>query len=78
MNLPIGATWEAIAKIWHNERSTFVAAMVIMLLFVWYIVYSFLQALETKDQRFTESLDKVSNALRENTQVMLELKPTIK
>ncbi len=78
VNLPIEQAWEAISKIWHNERTTFIWAMVIMLLFVWYIVFSFLQALETKDQRFTQSLDKVSDALRDNTQVMLELKSTIK
>lgn len=45
-----------------------------MLIFVCFLVITFLSALETKDARFTSSLDKVTEALNRNTEAMIELK----
>lgn len=74
MALPIEEAGNAIAKIWHNERTTFVWVMFAMLIFVCFLVITFLNALETKDARFTSSLDKVTEALNRNTEAMIELK----
>jgi len=85
----IDSTWNALEKAWKNDRTLFIGAMIVILIFVGFLIYSssssmkdsqtaFLNAMATRDDKMTESLDRVTTALNKNTEVMIEVKTRIK
>lgn len=85
----IDASGNALEKAWKNDRTLFIGSMIVILIFVWFLIYSssssmkdsqsaFLNAMEKRDDKMTESLDRVTTALNKNTEVMIEIKTRIK
>lgn len=85
----INASGNALEKAWKNDRTLFIGSMIVILIFVWFLIWSssssmrdsqtaFLNAMEKRDDKMTESLDRVTSALNKNTEVMIEVKTRIK
>lgn len=85
----INASGNALEKAWKNDRTLFIGSMIVILIFVWFLIWSgsvsmkdsqsaFLNAMEKRDDKMTDSLDRVTNALNKNTEVMIEVKTRIK
>ncbi len=85
----IETSWITIQKIWQSERTLFVWIMICVLLFVWFVIRewnigqkearnAFLQSMEKRDDKMEMSLDKMTNALSRNTEIMIKLDSKIK
>lgn len=85
----IEAGGDALEKAWRNDRTLFIGAMIVILVFVGVLMWqsstsmrdsqtAFLSAMATRDDKMTDALDRVTNALNKNTEVMIEVKTRIK
>lgn len=83
------ATSDIVWKISSSERWLFIGVMLLFLIFSWYFMYqgnesqkeqrnAFLISMEKRDDKTIESINRVTDALNRNTEVMLEVKNRIK
>ena len=80
---------EIIGKISSSERGLFVGVMIAFLIFSGFFMWqsnesqreqrdAFLASMEKRDDKTIESINRVTDALNKNTEVMLEVKNRIK
>ena len=85
----IESSGDAIEKIGKSESTLFIGIMFWLLIFVWFLVWNswatnreqrdaFLNAMEKRDDKVQSSLNKLTDALNKNTEVMVELRANIK
>lgn len=88
-NEVIESSWDAIQKIGSSERTLFVGIMISVLVFVGFLVWnsstsqseqreSFLSAMDKRDEKISTAIEKMSDALDKNTEVMNDLRAKIK
>jgi len=85
----INETGSAVTKIGATERTLFVWVMIAFLMFSGFFMWlssesqreqrdTFLNSMDRRDDKMSESLNKVTDALNKNTEVMIEIKSRIK
>lgn len=81
--------WEGIKKIWSSPLTIVAWSLVwLILLCIFFVRISidsqkeqrdaFLKAMDTKDTKTNQTLDRMTDALNKNTEVMIELKTRLK
>ncbi len=79
---------EAIEKFWKNDRTLFISVVVIFLLLMVFLVWnstlsmkeqreSFLQQMDRSDDKIIDSMNRMSDALTRNSEIMYDLKDAI-
>ncbi len=80
----ISNAWDAVEKAWKTERSMLVGIMLLVLAFLSFIMRlstssqkeardAYLASIERQWDKMTQSLDRNTDALKDNTTIMIEL-----
>lgn len=74
----IDSTTEYVKWAWTNDRTFLVSILVAIVIFcfaiVWFLTSTFLGAMDKKDDKMSEALKWVTDALNKNTEAVTELR----